>query len=137
MFKTDYGELLEKTLDQIEALNYVEQFLDLCPGYFSKNLPVSTLSLFILNKDESEFIPYVEEKNARLSSIPLPLTTPVTWNSNLIIYLKNSKKTVVMKDEKPSRMKYLKQSDPQIFETFKIDVVIPLFTLKKLYGFVV
>lgn len=137
MFKTDYGELLEQTLEQIEALNYVEQFLDLCPGYFSKKLPVSTLSLFLLNKDESEFIPYVEGKNTRSSLPPLTPVTPVTWNSNLIIYLKNSKKTVIMKDENPSRVKYLKQTDPQLFEIFKIDIVIPLFSLKKLHGFVV
>lgn len=134
MFKTDYPGLLGKTLDEIETLNYVEQFLDLCPTFFSKNLPVSSLSLFILNKDETEFIPYMEKKYARQSLASLPA---VTWNSNLINYLKNSKKTVVMKDENPSRLKYLKQTDSLFFDTLKIDMVIPLFSIKKLYGFVV
>lgn len=134
MFKTDYPGLLEKTLAEIETLNYVEQFLDICPDFLATNLPVSTLSLFILNKGESEFIPYLGKKSLRQSLTPL---SPITWNSNLINYLKNSKKTVVMKDENPSRQKYLKQTDSLFFDFLDIDIVIPLYSIKKLYGFVV
>jgi len=130
MFKKKFTGLLEKTLQEIETLNYTEQFLGLFPGYFSKNLPVSGLSVFFVNKENTEFVPYIEEKNAHLTPKPLNL------GSNLVEYLKNSGKTIVFKDEKPSRIRFLKKTDPDLFEKITIDIVIPLFSIKKLYGFV-
>ena len=131
MFKKDFTGLLEKTLEEIECLNYTEQFLDLFPDFFSKKLPVSGLSIFFINKDNTEFIPYLEEKNA-------PLTPGrVTWDSNLATYLKNTGKVVVFRDESPSRVRFLKKTDGDLFEKMIIDIVIPLFSIKKLYGFVI
>jgi signal transduction histidine kinase len=131
MFKKDFSVLVEKTLAEIEALNYVEQFLDLFPGFFSKHLPVSSVSVFILNNEETEFIPYFEKRNARIK------LKPIIRDSHLIIYLKNSRKPIVIKDESPSRIKFLKKTNPDFFEKLRIDIVIPLFSIKKLYGFVV
>jgi two-component system, NtrC family, sensor histidine kinase AtoS len=130
IFKKDYTHLLEKTLEEIESLNYAEQFLDLFPDYFSKQLPVSGLSVFILNHKNTEFVPYFSEKHSRVR------LEPVTWNSNIIVYLKNSKKTIVLKNEPPSRTGFLKKTDPDLIDILKIDIIIPLFSLKKLHGFV-
>lgn len=130
MIKKDFSRLLEKALDEIETLNYAEQFLDVFPGFFSKNLPVSSLSVFVLDKEETRFIPYVEKKHLQLKRFPL------TWNSNIIVYLKNTKKTIVLRDENSARIKYFEKTDAQLLETKIIDIVIPLFTVKKLYGFV-
>jgi signal transduction histidine kinase len=131
MFRKDYTRLLQKSLNEIEKLNYSEQFLDLFPDFFAKQLPVSGLSLFMLNRQNTEFIAFHEEKNTRLT------LDRVTLNSNLAIYLKNTKKTIVFKDEKSSRLQFIKKTNPDIFEKMNVDVVIPLFSLKKLYGFIV
>ncbi len=131
IFKKDYTQLLEKTLEEIETLNYAEQFLDLFPDYFLKHLPVSGLAVFILNPKNTEFVPYFNEKHSRLQ------LEPITWNSNLIVYLKNSIKTIQLKDETQSRLAFLKKTNPDLFAKLKIDILIPLFSLKKLHGFVV
>ena len=130
MFKTNVSNLLEKALEKIEKLNYVEQFLELFPCFFSKRLPVSSLSLFFLDKDETAFIPYLEEKDAHLK------LEPVTSGSNVTLYLKNARKPVVLRDEKSARLNYLKKTDARLFEAIKIDILIPLFSINKLYGFV-
>ncbi len=130
MFKKNVSDLLEKALEEIERLNYVEQFLEVFPGFFSKRLPVSGLSLFFPDRDETAFIPYLEEKPSQLK------LEPVTAGSNVIVYLKNSKKPVVLRDENPARLNYLKKTDARLFETKKIDILIPLFSIDKLYGFV-
>ncbi|NIM12212.1 MAG: hypothetical protein GTO45_08875 [Candidatus Aminicenantes bacterium] len=131
MFKKDYSKLLEQSLTEIEKLNYYEQFFDLFPDFFVKHLPVSELSLFLLNRQKTEFIAYHEGKNTQLE------LDPVTPNSNLIIYLKNSKKTIVVKDEKPSRIRYLQKANPDLFETMTVEVIIPLFSMNELHGFIV
>jgi signal transduction histidine kinase len=130
MFKKDLSNLLEQALAEIEKLNYVEQFLELFPRFFTKRLPVAALSVFMLNKDETTFIPYLDKKYSELT------VRPPTADSSLAVYLKNSKKTVVMKDESPARVKYLMKTDASIFVAMKSDIVIPLFSLNKLYGFV-
>ena len=131
MFKKDYNRLLQKSLDEIEKLNYNEQFLDLFPDFFVKHLPVSGLSLFMLNRQNNEFTAFHEEKNTRLT------LDPVTSNSNLVIYLKNTQKTIIFKDEKSSRIQFIEKTNPDLFEKMTVDVVIPLFSQKKLYGFIV
>ena len=131
MVKKDFNKILEKALAEIENLSYAEQFLDLFPGFFSKHLPVSGLSAFLLNSNNTKFVPYVEEKYSRLK------LEPVTWDSNVVIYLKNSQKTIVFRDENPARIRFLKKTNPDLFEKITIDIIIPLFYLKKLYGFVV
>jgi signal transduction histidine kinase len=133
MFKNrkKYTTLLEKTLEEMESLNYAEQFLDLLPDFFVNHLPVSGLSVFILNNDNTCFIPFLEEKNAHLISS----LEPVEWDSNLAIYLKNSGRTIVFRNEKPSRIQFLKKTDEHLFRTLAFDIAIPLFSLKKLYGF--
>jgi signal transduction histidine kinase len=131
MGKNDFNGLLEKALAEIETLNYAEQFLDLFPDFFSKHLPVSGLSTFILNNDNTKFVPYVEEKHYRLH------LEPITWDSNVVIYLKNSRKTIVIKGESAARIRFLKKTNPDLYEKMSIDIIIPLFSFKKLYGFVV
>ncbi|MGD2087376.1 MAG: HAMP domain-containing sensor histidine kinase [Candidatus Aminicenantes bacterium] len=130
MVKKDFIKLLEKALAEIETLNYAEQFLDLFPDFFSKHLPISGLSVFILNSHNTKFIPYSEEKYSRLN------IEPITWDSNVVIYLKNSQKTIVFRDENPARIRFLKKINPDLFEKVNIDIIIPLFIFKKLYGFV-
>lgn len=134
MFKKDFSgslALLEKALAEIEALNYVEQFLDVFPEFFAKHLPVSGISVFVLNNEETEFVPYVEPKYT-----PLKLN-PITRDANMVTYLKNKKEPVVIKDENPSRVTFLQKTNPDLFEILEVDIVIPLFSIKKLYGFVV
>lgn len=131
MFKKDYTKLLEKSLEEIEALNYSEQFLGMFPDFFAKHFPVTRLSLFVLSNKKTEFEPFYQKGTVH------PVLLPIDWNSNLVIYLKNSGKTVVFKDEKPSRVRFLKKSNEDFFDSLDPDVVIPLFSLKKLYGFVV
>lgn len=130
MFKKDYTQLLEKTLQEIETLNYAEQFLDLFADFFIKHLPVTNLSVFILNPKNTEFVPYFPEKQ------PTLYLEPITWNSNMIIYLKNSKKTIVLKDEPDSRLSFLKKTNADLLEKLQLDIFVPLFSQKKLYGFV-
>ncbi len=131
MVRIDLNRLLEKALAEIETLNYAEQFLDLFPDFFSKHLPISGLSAFILNSDNTKFIPYLEEKYSRLN------LESITWDSNLVIYLKNSQKTIIFRDENPARIRFLKKTNTDLFEKVNIDIIISLFFLKKLYGFVV
>lgn len=130
MVRKDLIKLLEKALAEIETLNYAEQFLDLFPDFFSKILPVSGLSVFILNSNNTKFVPYLEEKHSQLT------LEPVTWDSNVVIYLKNSQKTIVFRDESPARIRFLKKTNPDLVEKMNIDIIIPLFSLEKLYGFV-
>lgn len=129
MFKKDYGHILQKSLAEIESLNYIEQFLDLLPGFFSHRLPAANISAFILNNKETEFIPYLENENVSLPA------NPITPDSNIIIYLKNTREPIVFKDEKPSRISFLQKTDPGLIEILKPDIIMPLFSIKKLYGF--
>ena len=129
--KKDFLPLLEKTLEEIENLNYAEQFLDLFPGFFLKHLPVSSLAVFVLNNANKQFIPYLGKKHSRL------ILAPIGWESNLVIYLKNLKRVIVLREEKASRIEFLKKTNPDLFNGMTVDIIIPLFSLKKLYGFVV
>ena len=130
MVKKDFNKLLEKALAEIETLNYAEQFLDLFPDFFSKYLAVSSLAAFVLNNDNTKFIPYVGEKQSHL------ILQPITWDSNLVTYLKNSRKTIVFRDEPPARMQFIKKTNPDFFEKLDIDIIIPLLSFKRLCGFV-
>jgi signal transduction histidine kinase len=130
MFKKDYTRLLQKSLDEIEKLNYTEQFLDLFPDFFVKHLPVSGLSLFMLNGQNTEFTAFHEGENTRLT------LEPVTLNSNLAIVLDNTRKTIILKDVKSSRRQFIEKTNPDLFAKMTVDVVIPLFSLEKLYGFI-
>lgn len=131
MFKKNFSGLLDSTLKQIESLNYTEQFLELFADFFSENLPLSGLTLFFLNDKQTEFRPYFNQKTVN------PGLAPVTWEANLVIYLKNSPVTLVLKNETEARLKFLHKTNPDLFEKLKIDAVIPLFSLKKLFGFAV
>jgi len=131
MVKKDFNKLLEKALAEIETLNYAEQFLDLFPDFFSKYLKVSNLAVFVLNSDNTRFIPYVEEKQSHL------ILQPITWDSNVVIYLKNTRKTIIFRDENPARIRFLTKTNPDLFEKMKVHIIIPLFSLNKLYGFAV
>jgi signal transduction histidine kinase len=130
MFKRDLDGLLEKTMEEIHGLNYVEQFLEIFPGFFPKHLPVPGMCVFFLNNEGSRFVPYLDKKHSQTAVAPL------TWESNLAIYLKDSMNTLVFKEESSLRIGLLKKTDPDLFEKIKIDIVIPLLCLKKLYGFV-
>jgi len=126
--KIDYTQLIEKVLKELEALNYTEQFLDFFSEFLCKNLPVTQTWVFMLNNRDTEFA--LHPFNPAISLEPL------TWNSNLVIYLKNSGKTLIMKNETPSRLNFLEKDNPELFEHWNIDIIIPLYSLKKLYGFV-
>jgi signal transduction histidine kinase len=129
--KTDFIPLLEKTLEEIRSLNYAEQFLDLFPGFFSLHLPVAEISVFLLNNGSKTFYPYLGKKYSRLR------LTPLGWESNLVIYLKNLNRPIVLREEKESRLEFLRKTNPDLFEMMTIDIIIPLFSMKRLYGFVV
>ncbi len=131
--KRDFSPLLGKALEEIESLNYAEQFLDLLPDFFVKHLPMAGLTLFMLDNDNRLFLPFLEEKKSQLHALP----RPVDWNSNLVVYLKNSGKAVILKEEKPSRIRFFKKTDPELFESLSPDIVIPMLSLNKLYGFLV
>lgn len=131
--KKDYSDLLGKTLEEIESLNYAEQFLDLMPDFFVKHLPLAGLTVFMLDSDNRLFLPFLEEKKYRLPVLP----GPVDLDSNLVVYLKNSGKAIVFKDEKASRLRFFQKTDPGLFECLSPDVVIPMISLNKFYGFLV
>lgn len=131
MLNKDYAKLLEKTLEEIQALNYSEQFLDLFPDFFARHLPIAQISLFMLNTDKTQFLAYFQDNRATGH------LEPVDWNSNLVIYLKNSRKAILFKDEPPPRLRFLEKTNPDFFEVLSPDIVIPLFSLKKMFGFVV
>ena len=127
MIKKDFNKLLEKALAEIETLNYAEQFLDLFPDFFLKYLEVSSLAVFVLNDDNTKFIPYVGEKQSRL------ILEPITWDSNLVTYLKNSRKTIVFRYESPVRIQFIKKTNPDFFEKLDTDIIIPLLSFKRLH----
>lgn len=129
--KKESSQWLELALQEIESLHYAEQFLDLFPDFFSRLLPVSGMSLFFIDKENTQFIFYPDKKLMPLKLLPLD------WNSNLLIYLKKSKKTIILKDENPSRIQFLEKTEPDFFKKLAADIIIPLFSLKKLYGFTV
>jgi signal transduction histidine kinase len=130
--KKDYTELLEKTLKTIETLNYSEQFLDLMPDFLAEHLPVRDVAAFVLDNSNTRFIPFMTDKRSQVSAV----IQPVDYDSNLVVYLKNVCKMVVLKDEKESRLRFLQKTDPEFFTTLPVDILVPLMSLKKLYGFV-
>lgn len=130
MVKKDFNKLLEKALAEIETLNYAEQFLDLFPDFFSKYLTVSSLAVFVLNNDNTSFMPYLEEKQSHL------ILQPITWDSTLVTYLKNSQKAIIFRDVSSIRIQLLKKTNPDFFEKLEVDIVIPLLSFKRLHGFV-
>ncbi len=131
IFKKESNHLLEHTLQAIEALNYPDQFLDIAPDFFTQHLPVERVSLFFFNHDLSRFIPYLGAKYRHLK------LQPITPDSHLAIYLKNAKKTILFKDENPAVVEFLKQSNPDLFQLLRVDLVVPLLSLNKFHGFVV
>ncbi len=135
MFKKDYSKLLEKALQELELLNYAEQFLDLFADFFTQNLPVKSIRLYFLNNEETQFKPYPGQQPT------LPKNEnkigPITPNDNLIVYLKNTRGPIILKEEKESRISFLKKTNNDFFDTLPVDIIIPLFSLKKLQGFAV
>ncbi len=131
IFKKDSNnKLLERTLHEIEALNYPDQFLTLAPDFFVQHLPVKRASLFFFNHEQSRFIPYLSAKYRHLK------LQPVTPDSHLPVYLKNSGKTILFKDEEPSVAEFLKKSNPDLFQVHRVDLVIPLLSLNEFHAFV-
>lgn len=130
MFKKDYSRIPQKVVDELEALNYIEQFLDFLPGFFTKHLPLSNVWAFILNDKETEFIPYCKREKTP------PELTPIDRDTGLITLLGNTRGPIVLKDEKPSRVSFLKKDNPELFETLRVDILFPLYSIKKLYGFI-
>ncbi|MCP4152468.1 MAG: hypothetical protein GY757_32315 [bacterium] len=131
IFKKDSNnKLLERTLHEIEALNYPDQFLALAPDFFVQHLPVKRASLFFFNHEQSRFIPYLGAKYRHLK------LQPVTPDSHLPVYLKNSGKTILFKDEEPSVAEFLKKSNPDLFQVHRVDLVIPLLSLNEFHAFV-
>ena len=131
MFKTDYFKIQEKLLAELLALNYVEQFLDLLPGFLRRHLPLNRAVTFILDNEKNTFVPYTED-----SSLPGGAPEKITPDSHLVTYLKSAKRILVLKDEPPARLQFLEKSDPLIFQFMPFHLVVPLFTLEELYGFV-
>ena len=131
LFKKDFNHIMELTFSELESLHYPEQFLEIAPVFFVKHLPISRISLFFLNHEKSTFIDYLDEKYKGIR------IQPVTPNSNLAVYLKNNKKTILLKDEKPSIIEFLKKTNPDLFQLLVVDLIIPMLSLGKLHGFMV
>lgn len=134
MFKSKKNctELLEKTLEKLQSLNYAEQFLDLMPDFCTQLLPAAEMSVFFIRADNSYFTPYLTEKKAHLRAS----LGQVNWDSNLVVYLKNLGKMVVLEEEKESRIRFLMKTNADVFETLNPGVAIPLISLNRFYGFV-
>lgn len=130
MFKKEDPKLLDETLLYLEEFHYAEQFLDVFADYFESKFPVERMSVFMLNKEESHFVPYCGSHSPSHRPEPSPL------DDNLATYLRNSRRTILLKDEPPARIKFLSQTSPGLFHQLKPDIFIPLLSLKKLYGFI-
>jgi len=130
-FKKDFNLLLEQTLDKIESLHYQEQFLEFAPDFFSKNLPVSWVSIFVLDHEKTAFIEFLGEK---YPSVHIDSLTP---DSSLPLFLKESKRTVILKEEEISLIDSFKKSTSDLFEKLTVDIVIPMFSLETFFGFIV
>lgn len=131
MFKKDNTQLFEEALQRLEELPYAEQFMDIFPEFFSKKLPVAGISVFLLNNEGTEFVPYLGKHNPPLKP------EPVTPASNIITYLKNHNGPIVIKNEKTSRIHFIEKTNPGFIKNLDADIFIPMFSVKKLYGFVV
>lgn len=124
-----YIKALNESIDLLNSLNYSEQFLDLLPDFVLTHFPVSNVTLFFINKEKTEYKPYFQSTQPKIE------LSRIDENSHLVIDLKNAQKTIIMANEKPSKIKILKKTNPDLFEKIKIDVVIPLTSLNKLSGF--
>lgn len=122
-------ELLTNALSTLSSLNYVEQFLEIFPDFLHQHLPVEKAVVFFLNKDGSEFKPFYPEGNP---GTPLH---PFTQQSNLVIYLKNYPKPLVLKQENAAKLKVLKKFNSDAFEEIQPDLIVPLLAYRRLYGF--
>lgn len=128
--KSNYLKILEIILDHLNALDYAEQSLDLLPGLFQKHLPIARCILFYIKCDRSEFRPYtIRDDNG---SSP----NPVSRQSILPTHLKNLKQPILMHQEKAAKIQVFKKSDPELFQTIQIDLIVPLISRGTLDGFV-
>lgn len=130
--KKNCTELLEKTLDKLQSLYYAQQFLDLMPDFCAQLLNLTELSVFFIKADNSHFTPYLPEKKAHLRT----MLEPVNWDSNLVVYLKNSGKMVVLNEEKEARVRFLKKTNGDLFDELEAGIAIPFISLNQFYGFV-
>lgn len=131
IFKKESHNILERTIQAIEVLNYPDQFLDIAPDFFSEHLPVEQVFLFFYNQEQGRYIPYLGNKYKEVK------LQPVMSDSHLAVYLKKAQKTIQLKIENPAVVELLKKSCPGLFEILVVDLVIPLLSLKQCYGFVV
>jgi len=126
-----YIRAINESIDILNSLNYSEQFLDLLPDFIFNNFPISNVTLFFINKEKTQYKPYFQSARPKIE------LSPVDESSHLVIDLKNAKKTIIIANEKPSKIKILKKTNLDLFEKMKIDMVIPLLCLNKCSGFLI
>lgn len=127
----NYLKILENILNNLNTLPYVEQSLDLLPDLFQKHLPLAGNILFYITKDKSVFRPYPGREYAGFS------LNPVGEQSILVTHLRNMKQPIPMYREKPAKVQVFKKSDPELFQSIRIDLVVPLISRGILDGFVI
>jgi signal transduction histidine kinase len=127
----NYLKILENILDRLNTLNYAEQSLDFLPELFQKHLPIANNIVFYINKDKSAFRPYFNRIGPGAS------LNPVSEQSFLVTHLKNIRQPILMPREKAAKVQVFKKSDPELFRSIRIDLVIPLISRGILDGFVI
>jgi len=122
---------LQESIGILNSLNYSEEFLDLCPDFLENKLPVDSVTLFFLNKEKTEYTPFISNRNTGRR------IDPIQDDSHLVIDIKNTRKSLVLKRQTPAKARILARSNPNLFEALRVDVVVPLFSRRELNGFVV
>ena len=131
MASQNYLQLLQDTVTTLNSLNYGEEFLDLCPDFLEKRLPVESAFLFFSDKERKAFKPYFS--NRKLAN----KVGPVTEESHLVIEIKNTRQPLVLQRESAAKLRILKKTDTDLFEAIRVDVVVPLFSRRVLSGFII
>ena len=131
MGSLNYIQLLQDSVSILNSLNYGEEFLDLCPDFMEKRLPVNSTTLFFLSKEKTTFKPYFTDR------LLTEKVKPVSAESHLVIEIRNTQQPLVLNRESASKLRILKKTDPELFEAIQVDVVIPLFSRGVLNGFVI
>ncbi len=122
-----YLKLINATLSFLEKQVYYEDFLDNFALSFKGQLPVKEIGLFYLNNNHNKFIYYPESNTV----------DPVKIDSNLIKHLKSTKKSLFLKDDDMGISNILKKDNTSLFNSFNIDIIIPLVLKDLVSGFVI
>ena len=120
-------KLINATLSFLEKQVYYEDFLDNFALSFKGQLPVKDIDLFYLNNNQNKFVYYPEKTDINTVKI----------DSNLIKHLKSTKKSIVFKNDDMGISNILKKDNTSLFNSFNIDIIIPLILKDIVSGFVI